>query len=73
MCHTVPAADEMPCRQGLKVGDKSMETHLKETAYKDEIAMFKQQLSDIGQGQGWTLDDRRRQFSNKLWDDIVYG
>ncbi|KAL8985035.1 MAG: hypothetical protein Q9177_004545 [Variospora cf. flavescens] len=59
--------------QGLKVGDKSMEQHMKETAYKDEIVRFKEQLAEIGSSQGWTLDELRNRFSNKLWDEIVYS
>ncbi|KAL8730152.1 MAG: hypothetical protein Q9166_004235 [cf. Caloplaca sp. 2 TL-2023] len=59
--------------QGLKVGHKSMENYMKETAYKDEIATFKQELSNLGKSQGWTLEDLRNQFSNKLWDEIIYA
>ncbi|KAL8972182.1 MAG: hypothetical protein Q9197_002900 [Variospora fuerteventurae] len=46
---------------GLKVGDKSMEQYMKETAYKDEIF------------RGWTLNELRNRLSNKLGDDIVYS
>ena len=46
---------------------------MKETAYKDEIVWFKEQLADIGQSQGWTLDDLQERFSNKLWDEIIYS
>lgn len=45
----------------MKVGDKSMEQYMKEIAYKDEIV------------RGWTLDELRNRFSNKLWDDINYS
>lgn len=60
-------------RQGLKVGQTSIEQHLKENSYKQQIALFKQTLADMGKSQGWTLDDIQKQFSNKLWDNIIYS
>ncbi|KAL9044931.1 MAG: hypothetical protein Q9214_001965, partial [Letrouitia sp. 1 TL-2023] len=59
--------------QGLKVGQTPIEQHLKENAYKQQIALFKQTLTDIGRGQGWILEDIQKQFSNKLWDNIIYS
>lgn len=46
---------------------------MKETAYKDEIVQFTEQLAKIGESQGWTLEELQRRFSNQLWDDIVYS
>jgi hypothetical protein len=42
------------------------EEYLKRYAYKDEIPKFKDILGDIGKGHGWTLEDLRNKFSNKL-------
>lgn len=50
-----------------------MEQHMKDTAYKNEIVMFKEHLANIGKNQGWTLDELQQRFSNKLWDDIIYS
>lgn len=50
-----------------------MQKYLKDTAYKDQIPLFKAQLEEIGQKQGWTLKDIQKRFSNELWDDIIYS
>ncbi|MCJ1465153.1 hypothetical protein MMC07_003769 [Pseudocyphellaria aurata] len=59
--------------QSLKVGGEPMQKYLKETAYKDQIPLFKAQLEEIGTKQGWTLQDIQKRFSNQLWDDIIYS
>ncbi|KAL8745412.1 MAG: hypothetical protein Q9190_002438 [Brigantiaea leucoxantha] len=59
--------------QGLRVGQATMEQHLKQNAYKEQITRFKETLADIGKGQEWTLQDIQKRFSNKLWDEIVYS
>lgn len=50
-----------------------MRKYLKETAYKEQIPLFKAQLEDIGKKQGWTLRDIQSRFSNELWDDIIFS
>ena len=61
------------CREGLKADGVPIRQYLKETAYKDAIVDFKTELASIGKGQGWTLDDIQKRFSNELWDEIVYS
>ena len=60
-------------RMGLKKDGAPIQQYFKNKAYKDQIAAFKAELADIGKGQGWTLDDLQKRFSNQLWDDIVYS
>lgn len=66
-------ADHLDHRQSLKVGGEPMQKYLRETAYKDQIPLFKTQLEEIGTKQGWTLQDIQKRFSNQLWDDIIFS
>ena len=66
-------ACELLNRMGLKRNGAPMQRFLKEEAYKDQIAAFKAQLAEIGQAQGWTLEELRKRFSNGLWDEIIYS
>ena len=50
----------------------SASEYLKTVSYKDRIPEFKAVLGSIGQGQGWTLNDIKARFSNKLWDYMIY-
>ena len=62
--------------EGLKFGEKGEQIdareYLRTVSYKDAIAEFNETLAAIGKEQGWTLEDIRAIFSNKLWDKIVY-
>ena len=41
--------------------------------FREQIDAFKHGLESIGKSQGWDLELCRQRFSNKLWDDIVFG
>ncbi|KAJ7349093.1 hypothetical protein DFH08DRAFT_778012 [Mycena albidolilacea] len=60
---------------GLKMGPKKMEArkYLREVVYKDAIPEFVEILKEIGQGQGWGLEEVKQRFSNELWDELLYG
>ncbi|KAJ7847979.1 hypothetical protein B0H13DRAFT_2285449 [Mycena leptocephala] len=60
---------------GLKMGPKRMEARkfLREVVYKDAIPEFVEILKEIGQGQGWGLEEVKQRFSNELWDELLYG
>ena len=60
-------------RAGLQADGVPIRQYLKQTAYKEAIAEFKSELTSIGKGQGWTLDDIKKRFSNELWDDIIHS
>ena len=47
--------------------------YLKTEAYKDQIPKFKSTLAEIGEKQGWGLDDIQKRFSNKMWDYLIYS
>jgi hypothetical protein len=61
--------------EGVKMGPKKMEVgkFLKEVVYKDVISEFVEILKEIGQGQGWGLEEVKQRFSNELWDELLYG
>ena len=46
--------------------------YVKEVAYKDQIPEFRETLRDIGREQGWTLEQLKGRYSNKLWDELVF-
>lgn len=52
---------------------KPAKQYLKEDAYKDAIPKFKATLSEIGELQGWDLNDLQKRFSNELWDELIYS
>lgn len=60
-------------RMGLKKNGAPIEKYFKDVAYKDAIPAFKAELAEIGNAQGWTLEELQKRFSNKLWDEIVYS
>lgn len=60
-------------RMGLEKDGAPIEKHLKEVAYKDAIPAFKEELTEIGKAQGWTLEELQGRFSNQLWDQIIYS
>ncbi|XMA19599.1 hypothetical protein WAI453_012390 [Rhynchosporium graminicola] len=57
---------------GINMRGKPSRQYLKEVAYKDEIPEFKKVLGEIGQGQGWSLDDLQKRFSNHLLDSLIF-
>ena len=52
---------------------KPARQYLKEDAYRDAIPLFRETLKEIGEGQGWGLEDIKRRFSNELWDYMIYS
>ncbi|KAJ6566778.1 hypothetical protein B0H19DRAFT_713862 [Mycena capillaripes] len=60
---------------GGKKGPERMEARkfLREVAYKDAIPEFVEILKEIGQGQGWGLEEVKERFSNELWDELMFG
>ncbi|KAJ7195663.1 hypothetical protein GGX14DRAFT_527054 [Mycena pura] len=62
-------------KMGPEIGGKRMEARkfLREVAYKDAIPEFVEILKEIGQLQGWGLEEVKERFSNELWDDLVFG
>ena len=62
---------------GLTLGqDKEklpIQEYLRTVSYRDAITEFKKTLSDIGEVQGWGLDDIRARFSNELWDKMMFS
>ncbi|PWW76071.1 hypothetical protein C7212DRAFT_194991, partial [Tuber magnatum] len=57
---------------GMKVRGTPWKQYLRETSYKDEIPAFKDVLAQIGQAQGWTLQDLKERFSVPLLDDLFF-
>ena len=47
--------------------------YLKTVAYKERIVEFKDRLAEIGETQGWRVEDLQRRFSNDLWDEIMFS
>lgn len=60
-------------RESLKKDGVPIRKYLKETAFKDQIPLFKAQLEDLGNKQGWTLHDIQSRFSNELWDEMIFS
>ena len=56
----------------VKIRGLPARQYFKTQAYKDAIPEFKAVLADIGKGQGWTLTDLQKRFSNELWDEIIF-
>jgi hypothetical protein len=63
----------MENRESINMRGKPARQYLKEDAYKDAIPKFKATLADIGQQQGWDLNDLQKRFSNELWDYMIYS
>jgi hypothetical protein len=57
---------------GLKMRGLDPKLYLKHHAYKEEIPEFKGILEEIGKQQGWTVEDLKKRFSNKLWDEVIF-
>ncbi|CUS13937.1 unnamed protein product [Tuber aestivum] len=57
---------------GMKVRGTPWKQYLRETSYKDEIPAFKDALAQIGQAQGWGLQDLKDRFSVPLLDDLFF-
>lgn len=60
-------------RDGLDIGGMPARQYLKEVAYCEAIPEFRSVLKQIGEEQGWTLEELQAMFSNKLWDYIVFS
>lgn len=58
---------------GMKMRGLDPKQYLRDQAYKDQIPKFKEILGQIGQQQGWTVEDLKKRFSNKLWDEVIFG
>lgn len=56
----------------MTVDGKPWKQYLKEVSYKDEIPQFLGVLEEIGEEQGFTLEDMQNRFSNPLLDDIFF-
>jgi hypothetical protein len=66
--------------EGLKMGKEGeaegrldAREYLRTVSYRMAIVEFKRTLERIGEGQGWSLEDIRKRFSNELWDQMVYS
>ncbi|KAJ7203895.1 hypothetical protein GGX14DRAFT_648172 [Mycena pura] len=46
---------------------------LKDVVYRDAIPEFVDILREIGQVQGWGLEEVKQRFSNELWDELVFA
>ena len=57
---------------GMKMRGLDPKQYLKHHAYKEEITEFKKIMGQIGEKQGWTVDDLKKRFSNKLWDEVIF-
>ncbi|KAK8038297.1 hypothetical protein PG994_015064 [Apiospora phragmitis] len=57
---------------GFQLGGMDARKYFKTVAYKDQIPKFRSALAEIGKGQGWTLEELKNRFSNKLWDELVF-
>lgn len=57
---------------GMTVDGKPWKQHLKEVSYQEQIPWFKSVLAEIGEQQGWTLDDLKARFSCELLDYIFF-
>ena len=60
-------------RIGLQKDGAPIQEHLKHSAHQDQIPASKAELAELGEAQGWDLDDLQKRFSNELWDDIIYS
>ncbi len=59
--------------ESVNMRGKPARQYLKEDAYRDAIPLFRETLKEIGEGQGWGLEDIKRRFSNELWDYMIYS
>ncbi|KAH7417155.1 hypothetical protein BKA64DRAFT_701940 [Cadophora sp. MPI-SDFR-AT-0126] len=59
--------------ESINMRGKPARQYLKEDAYRDAIPLFKETLREIGEGQGWALEDIKKRFSNELWDYMIYS
>ena len=50
-----------------------IQEYLRTISYRDAIVEFKKTLGEIGEVQGWGLDDIRARFSNELWDKMLFS
>ncbi|KAH7049240.1 hypothetical protein B0J12DRAFT_574246 [Macrophomina phaseolina] len=58
---------------GLRLGGLDARKYLREVAYKEAIPEFLGMLKEIGEGQGWGLEELKGRFSNELLDDLLFG
>jgi hypothetical protein len=58
---------------GMTVDGIPWKQYLKEVSYKDEIPQFLSVLEEIGEEQGFTLQDMQDRFSNPLLNDIFFS
>jgi hypothetical protein len=56
--------------QGLTFKGLPANDYLKNTAYKDQIPVFKSSLQKVALAGGYSLKDCQTMFSNKVFDDI---
>lgn len=57
----------------LRLGGLPARKYLKDVAYAKEIPEFVGVLKEIGEGQGWGLQELKARFSNELWDELLFG
>lgn len=51
---------------------QSWRQRLKTVSYKDQIPEFLAVLGEIGEEQGFTVEDLQKRFSNPLLDEIFF-
>jgi hypothetical protein len=56
--------------QGLKFNGSPANDYLKNTAYKDQIPLFKLSLQAVAQAGGYTLKECQKLFSNSVLDNV---
>ncbi|KAI5778452.1 hypothetical protein EDC01DRAFT_345122 [Geopyxis carbonaria] len=44
---------------------------LKDVSYKDAIPEFRRVVGEIGQGQGWTVEETGERFGNGFWEEML--
>ncbi|KAF1988851.1 hypothetical protein K402DRAFT_452593 [Aulographum hederae CBS 113979] len=58
--------------EGLKFSGLKAKDYFKNVAYKDQIALWREMTTEIGDLQGWNLKDLKKRFSNATWDSIMF-
>ncbi|KAM3500823.1 hypothetical protein MY11210_009456 [Beauveria gryllotalpidicola] len=59
--------------QQYKVDGKPWMDYLRSKSYTKEIIEFKEALGKIAHEHGWAEEDRRKLFSNELFDELLFG
>ena len=58
---------------GLRMFGRPIEEYVREVAFADQIAEFKDAMAYIGRRHEYGLEDAQARFSNPLWDQVIYG